>query len=80
MAMSRPFGGRRFTSFPSKATVPDETDSSPAIIRSVVVFPHPDGPTRTMNSPSSMARSMPRTAGTSPKFLVRLRSSIAAIE
>ena len=79
MAMSRPFGGSRFTSSPSKAMLPPDTDSSPAIMRSVVVLPHPDGPTRTMNSPSPMARSMPRTAGTSPKFLERLRSSIAAI-
>ena len=50
--------------------LPPDTDSSPAIMRSVV-FPHPEGPTRTMNSPSPMARSMPRTAGTSPKCLER---------
>src|ERR1700733_6590659 len=31
--------------------------SRPATIRSAVVFPHPDGPTRTMNSPSATSRS-----------------------
>ena len=35
-------------------------------MRSVVVFPQPDGPTSTTNSFSSMVRSMPRTAGVSP--------------
>ena len=32
------------------------TSSSPAIIRSRVDFPHPDGPTRTTNSPSATCR------------------------
>ena len=31
-------------------------------MRSVVVLPQPDGPSSTMNSPSSMARSIPFTA------------------
>ena len=31
--------------------------SRPATIRSAVVLPHPDGPTRTMNSPSATSRS-----------------------
>jgi hypothetical protein len=34
---------------------PSVTSSSPAIIRSSVDFPHPDGPTSTMNSPSRMS-------------------------
>src|SRR5262245_31228400 len=46
---------------------PPVTSSSPAIIRSVVVFPHPEGPTRTRNSWSRTVRSMPATATTSPK-------------
>ena len=37
--------------------------SSPATMRSAVVFPQPDGPTNTMNSPSPIVRSRPQTAG-----------------
>ena len=40
------------------------TVSSPAIIRSVVVLPHPDGPSSATSSPGSIARSMPLTAVT----------------
>ena len=36
--------------------------SSPAIMLRVVDFPHPDGPTRMMNSPSRMSRLMSFTA------------------
>src|SRR5262245_17264379 len=46
-------------------TAPSSTSSSPASIRSAVVFPEPDGPTRTTNSPSSTCRSSASTAGTS---------------
>src|SRR4051795_2194799 len=34
---------------------PDVMSSSPTIIRSNVDFPHPDGPTRIMNSPSAIS-------------------------
>src|SRR5690349_19880288 len=37
--------------------------SSPAIRRSVVLLPHPEGPTSTRNSPSAMSRETPETAG-----------------
>jgi hypothetical protein len=40
------------------------TSSSPAIILSSVDFPQPDGPTSTMNSPSSMRRLTSSTAVT----------------
>src|SRR5581483_6903837 len=43
--------------------------SKPAIIRSVVVFPEPDGPRSVKNSPSPTVRSMPSTATTSPYAL-----------
>ena len=56
MAMSRSFGSTSLTTRPPIESEPDEIDSSPAIIRSVVLLPHPDGPTKTTNSPSSMAR------------------------
>ena len=44
---------------PSKKISPPETSSSPASMRSVVDLPHPDGPTSTVNSPSSSSRSSP---------------------
>lgn len=40
------------------------TVSRPAIIRNVVVFPQPDGPSSATSSPGSIARSMPLTAVT----------------
>src|SRR5215207_5800793 len=42
--------------------VPLLMSSSPATIRSAVLLPQPDGPTRTRNSPSAMSRSRSRTA------------------
>ena len=59
-------GSTVLTTRPPMETVPLVMDSSPAIIRSSVDLPQPDGPTRTMNSPSAMSRSMPLTASTSP--------------
>ena len=40
--------------------------SKPAIMRSVVVFPHPDGPSSEMNSPGSIVSERPSTAVASP--------------
>ncbi len=50
MAMSRSFGGSVFTTRGPMAIVPALISSSPAIIRNAVDFPHPEGPTRTINS------------------------------
>src|SRR5262249_20499395 len=47
---------------------PPLTSSRPAIIRSSVDLPHPDGPTRTRNSPLSTSRSTPSTARTPPLY------------
>src|SRR5207247_11272386 len=58
--------------------VPEVGSSSPAIIRSSVVLPQPDGPRRTRNSPSWAARSTPSTARTSPKCLLTARVSTVA--
>src|SRR5215203_5969305 len=60
--MSRSRGGRSLTRSPPMTRSPSVTSSSPAIIRSAVDFPQPDGPTRIMNSPSLMSRFMPFTA------------------
>src|ERR1700761_6075057 len=53
---------------------PDVGCSKPAMSRSVVVFPQPDGPRSEKNSPLAMSRSIPSTA-TSVNRLVRPASS-----
>jgi len=63
--MSRSLGGVWVTSRSPMRIWPELTSSSPASIRSEVDLPQPDGPTRTMNSPSLISRSRPGTAGSS---------------
>ena len=58
IAMWRSRGGRSETSRSPIRTVPPSMRSSPARQRSSVVLPQPDGPSRTMNSPSRISRSM----------------------
>ncbi len=54
-------------------------DSRPAIIRSAVVFPQPDGPTNTTNSPLATSRSRSETACVPSGYtLVRLSRVISA--
>src|ERR1044071_8101112 len=77
--MSRSFGGTSLTTSPSTAISPALISSSPAIIRSVVDLPQPDGPTSTTNSLSAISRSMPRTASTSSYFLTTLRRLTSAM-
>nr|WP_246227176.1 hypothetical protein [Propioniciclava coleopterorum] len=43
--------------------VPDVGVMKPAIMRSVVDFPQPDGPSRVKNSPSAMVRLSASTEG-----------------
>src|SRR5664279_5803932 len=64
--MSRSFGGTRLTTRPPIATSPWVISSSPAIIRSSVDLPQPDGPTSTQNSPSAIAMSTPRITCVEP--------------
>ena len=60
--MSRLFGDRSLTTRSPIRTTPSLISSRPATIRSAVVFPHPEGPTSTMNSPSAISRSSRSTA------------------
>src|SRR3954451_14543485 len=60
--MSRSFGVTSFTTRSPIRTRPSLMSSSPAAMRSAVVLPHPDGPTRTMNSPFTTLRSSWSTA------------------
>src|SRR5215510_8359694 len=61
-------------SSPSSRISPSVGCSKPAIMRSVVVLPQPDGPSIEKNSPAGISRSMPSTAVNSPNFLTRLIS------
>ena len=63
MAMSRSLAGTRFITRPSMRSSPEVIASSPAIMRRVVDLPQPDGPSRTMNSPSSISSETSSTAG-----------------
>ena len=56
MATSRSRGPSSLARLPLMRNSPLEMSSSPAIIRSVVDFPQPDGPTKTMNSPLSISK------------------------
>src|SRR5690606_21562619 len=69
MAMPRFAAGTSFMRSPSIRRFPPVIGSSPAIIRSSVDFPQPEGPTKTTNSPGSTSRSTPCTTCTSPYFL-----------
>ena len=62
MATSRSRGGRWFTILPPIRMSPLEMSSSPAIMRSVVDLPQPDGPTSATNSLSAISRSTSFTA------------------
>src|ERR671934_104367 len=69
--MSRSIGGTSLTTLPPISTSPSVASSSPAVIRSTVVLPDPDGPTRTRNSPSSISRSRSSTATVPPSNTLR---------
>ena len=66
MAMSRSAGSTWFTTRSPIFTSPPEIVSRPAIMRSNVDLPQPDGPTSTQNEPSSMPSETPFTASTLP--------------
>src|SRR5919107_1684145 len=81
MAILRARGGRSLTTCPPIRTSPSLGRSSPAMVRSRVVLPHPEGPRRTRYSPSSVARSTPSTAWTRPlsNCLTSPRSSTTTV-
>ena len=79
MAMSRSFGATLFTTRPPMAISPSVMFSSPAIMRSRVDLPQPDGPTRMTNSPSSISTLTPCSTSVVPKRLRTLRMDTVAI-
>src|ERR1044071_343897 len=79
--MRRSRGVRSVTTLPPMRMSPSVGTSRPAIMRSRVVFPEPDGPRKTRNSPSSVTRSTSFTAPSVPalKTLVTARVSTMAM-
>ena len=56
------FAGTPSMSRPSSSSRPAEISSKPAMVRSRVVFPQPDGPRSEKNSPGRIDRSIPVSA------------------
>src|SRR5579863_1777361 len=79
MAIRRSRGGSRVTTRPPIRTSPRVGSSSPAIIRSSVVFPEPEGPRKTMNSPSRVSRLTSLTAPSCPCLKTLVRSLVSTI-
>src|SRR6185503_10414328 len=67
MPMSRTCAGSRSMRRSPKRISPVSSGVKPAIMRSRVVLPQPDGPSRVKNSPCSTVRSTESTARTVPK-------------
>src|SRR5207244_1021228 len=68
---------RNSASSPSKRTSPRSGQSSPAMMRSSVVLPDPDGPSSASSSPDSMSRLTLSRAVKAPKRLVTSCSAIS---
>src|SRR6185436_892725 len=80
MATSRSFGGTWLTTRSPMRISPAVMFSRPAIMRSKVDLPQPDGPTRTTNSPSRIATEAIHTsqAGTAAYTFFFVFSAILA--
>src|SRR5581483_8680196 len=79
IATFRAPGATLFTTRSPMRMRPEVISSSPASMRSAVVFPHPDGPTSTRNSPSATSMFRSSTAGDSSKRFVTCSYVIDAI-
>jgi hypothetical protein len=80
MATSRRFGGTPSTDRPPMRISPPSWVSRPAIMRNMVDFPQPDGPTRVRNSPPTMASETPRRIAVPAKLFTIPASSTAAMK
>src|SRR2546428_2767734 len=69
-------GGTSLTTRPSKAISPASGRSNPAIIRNVVVLPHPEPPTTDTSSPCLISSDSASTATVAPNRFVTLRSEM----
>src|SRR3954452_5079069 len=80
MERLRSRGAKSLTRLPPMIMSPEVMSSRPTIIRSSVDLPHPDGPTRIMNSPSWTSMLTSFTAGNpSPYVLTMFFMSMEAI-
>src|SRR3989344_3186413 len=79
MATPRSDGDSSLAARPPMAISPPEASSRPAIVRSRVDLPHPEGPTKTTNSPSAMSRSIPLRTSVVPTRLAPPVSRTSAI-
>jgi hypothetical protein len=66
--MSRSLGGMSLTTLAPMLICPPEISSRPAIMRSRVDLPQPEGPTSTQNSPSAMSIETPLMMWVWPKY------------
>ena len=66
MLVGRRLAGTSVMSRPPTRSVPSSTSSSPAIMRSVVDLPQPDGPSSEKKLPAGTVNEMSRTATLSP--------------
>src|SRR3954467_9505823 len=76
--MSRAPARAKLTSLPPRKIWPEVGSSRPAIMRSVVVLPQPDGPSRQKKSPSGTVKVESSTAVKSAKALCRWWTRISA--
>src|SRR5580658_6996640 len=70
MPASRLYGGTSLMRSPPMRMSPPSGLKKPAIRLSTVVFPHPDGPSRVMNSPRLIDSDMSCSATTAPNRLL----------
>ena len=75
MPTLRLLGGRLVMSLPSTLMLPESGYSKPAIMRSVVVLPQPDGPRKDTNSPLAAESTKSSTAAKAPNCFLTLASS-----
>src|SRR5688572_24858774 len=73
MPTARRRGPTSLTTRPPKRISPASGRSKPAIMRRVVVLPHPEPPTSATSSPGAMSSDSASTASAPPKRLVRPR-------
>src|SRR6266446_3061784 len=73
--MSRLNGGSAPIGAPAMRMSPELGGSNPAIIRSVVVLPEPEAPSKVRNSPPAISSVRSSTAAKSPKRFERCRNS-----
>ena len=76
MAMRRCAGGSAVKSAPPMKIRPLETCSRPAIRRSVVDLPQPDGPSSTTSEAAAASKLTELTAGVAPQALLTFRTEI----